>query len=697
MRRISAFALFFVLSLPACGSSPSKTGGDGGSPSGTDAGTPRDDAGADGAVDSGAPDAAGDSSAPDAAGDSSAPDAAVDDGGSSTCNLTLCASPGEDVCQDNAGYICVGQPGGCLTLSPIDVCTSDQACFEGQCNCAPNGCTTVGNGCTAAALVACTLASDGCLVAGPPTPCTTSMPNATPSCSAGACSVACNPGYVLVGTTCTATPQLVSPLSTARVTSTTPTLHWILPSGADGASVDVCRDRACGTVVTTLGATGTSVRLSSALAPGAYFWRARGTSGGTATTPNSATWEFWVGWPGESADTSWGSVLDVNGDGFADIAVADVVTIPVYVGSASGLSLAPGTPPSFPATLLVNAGDVNGDGFGDLLASSSQSGAALLFLGSATGLIPEPVAELAGNASNVATTLYDANHDGFADVALGYRLDGKPPTSRVDIYPGSPASLAAKPAASLSVPGSITAVAGCDFNGDGAGDLAVSADGASSASVAVFLGGAAGLSSTAAATLTPATPNHLFAATLACAGDVNADGFEDLLAGDPGDPGGGVVFLYLGSSTGISSTPTMLGNAGGTLLGQALAGAGDVNGDGFDDALVGAAGDANVLLGSASGVSFAGASAFTTLSLDGGAPTRFGAVLGGAGDVNGDGYSDVVVGAPIKPFGKVLVYAGSSAGPSASRVEILVSEDDAGVGFGSVLAGIAARHAVEAR
>jgi hypothetical protein len=74
-------------------------------------------------------------------------------------------------------------------------------------------------------------------------------------------------------------PRLVAPLSTATATSRRPTLRWILAANTDGAHVQICRDRACVSEVTTFDAGGSSGRPASDLPIGTVFWRAYGQQG----------------------------------------------------------------------------------------------------------------------------------------------------------------------------------------------------------------------------------------------------------------------------------------------------------------------------------------------------------------------------------------------------------------------------------
>ncbi|HSL19746.1 MAG TPA: FG-GAP-like repeat-containing protein [Methylomirabilota bacterium] len=158
---------------------------------------------------------------------------------------------------------------------------------------------------------------------------------------------------------------------------------------------------------------------------------------------------------------------------------------------------------------------------------------------------------------------------------------------------------------------------------------------------------------------------------VATAGDVNGDGYSDVVVGSPLWDGGqtdeGRVRVYHGSATGLAASPAWSWepNQAGAQAGTSVATAGDVNGDGYSDLIVGAPyadgayadqGAAHVFHGSASGLAAAPA---TTLTFPE-AAANFGFSVSSAGDVNGDGYSDVLVGAPGRP--DVFVYHGSGGG-----------------------------------
>ena len=154
--------------------------------------------------------------------------------------------------------------------------------------------------------------------------------------------------------------------------------------------------------------------------------------------------------------------------------------------------------------------------------------------------------------------------------------------------------------------------------------------------------------------------------SVSAAGDINGDGIDDLIIGATGaDPNGncsGRSYVVFGASTGLSNPVALSslngsngfvlnGEAANDTFGQSVSDAGDINGDGIDDLIIGAAGLSYVVFGADSGLP----SPFELSSLDGSngfvlngeEAGESGWSVSGTGDINGDGIDDLIVGAPF--------------------------------------------------
>ncbi len=495
-------------------------------------------------------------------------------------------------------------------------------------------------------------------------------------------------------------PRQLAPLSGSFVTSQRPTLRWELGSRGDGARVELCEDRSCTNIIDTLDATGTEVRPSSDLPAGVVFWRLFATEGATTGTVSSPVWQFRV--RGRSADAdvdgSFGAELDMNGDGFSDVAISSRGNMWVFFGSPTGLGSSPTNlaPTGDPSIGLAAAaiGDVNGDGFTDLgvgaSATSSLSGTAYIYLGSPDGPGSTPL-EINGPAPNdrlgsSIAAAGDVNGDGFGDFVVGA-------AERAYLFFGD----AAGPAVSLPLdpPGlpasesqfGIVGSAG-DVQNDGYGDVVVGAPGGPDEVAYVFMG-------TPSATTTsqripePTGTRGRFGEHLANAGDVNGDGYADVIVSAANTNGGddGVVHVYLGSAGGLATSPQQVSGRPATteVFGQALTSQGDFDGDGYSDLAVGTGfGDGSVYVfrGFTGGVEASG----TRVDGPAGENGRFGSALTGAGDIDGDGYSDLIVGARDLEggAGSAFIYRGTPAGISALRQ--VIPRPAGAMQFGQVIA-----------
>jgi hypothetical protein len=181
-------------------------------------------------------------------------------------------------------------------------------------------------------------------------------------------------------------------------------------------------------------ATGSSARPSANLAAGLWFWRLVGRVGTSTGTQTSHVWQFSVGARSAAVDTSWGTILDANGDGYADLIVGalGVGRAYVYYGSATGVSATPTATLTGPdgadgrfGFSVASAGDVNGDGYADLVVGAynvnSGTGRAYVYHGSASGVFATPSATLSGPDGTNGYFGYsvasagDVNGDGYAD------------------------------------------------------------------------------------------------------------------------------------------------------------------------------------------------------------------------------------------------------------------------------------------
>ena len=405
---------------------------------------------------------------------------------------------------------------------------------------------------------------------------------------------------------------------------------------------------------------------------------------------------------GDSIGLSVCAAGDVDGDGFGDLWIdasladdngTDSGVVYLLRGPLTGgadlsdaVAWVVGENTGDRAGSALATGDLDGDGVADLVVGASKedtngtaAGAVYLLYGALTGeisladadakLLGEAASDWAGfdlvlpgdvNDDGVQDLWISAMHEASAGAKAGatYLMSGVL-TGEVELS----SALAKWVGESSSDQAGVSITSG-DMDGDGLVDLVVGADGddatGSNAGAVYLLSGMVtgdNALKAAATKLRGVGAGDHAGHEVESAGDMNDDGYVDLLVAAPDADGvatgSGVTYLLFGpvctSSTLSVADVQFLGESNGDQLGMGLGALGDVDGDGWPDIGIGAyeyagTGAAWIIRGPLEGTYAWGSTGLTLAGISAGDDA--GRSLGGAGDLDGDGLLDAFVGSP---------------------------------------------------
>ncbi len=293
---------------------------------------------------------------------------------------------------------------------------------------------------------------------------------------------------------------------------------------------------------------------------------------------------------------------------------------------------------------VSGAGDVNGDGYGDLIVASCEKSYVKVF----SGIGGEELHHLIGNSGDKFGCAVDGgvdiNRDGYDDFIIGAPSDDSNGTSsgRATIYSGYDASVIHAGAGSTGYSFG-TDVNFCgDINNDGYEDFVFGAPGRSLSKGAVYV--YSGLNGSLLHAFYGAGSGYpKLGFSVDGAGDVNNDGYDDIVAGAPFDDvngtGSGSVWVYSGVDGAVLHH--FVGDHSDFELGMDVSGIGDMNNDGYDDIVISARDFSYSYIRVYSGAD--GVLHYDYLDVRG--P---GGAVGPAGDFDQDGYADFMYGSPFR-------------------------------------------------
>ena len=422
---------------------------------------------------------------------------------------------------------------------------------------------------------------------------------------------------------------------------------------------------------------------------------------------------------GGQAGAAVSTAGDLNGDGFDDVIVgAPSVDMPPLDDATFDQGLDAGE-----AYIIFGGSDLSNIDIGTLTAEQGitiqgQPGN-FIFFGDLAGAAVSNAGDVNGDGINDAIIGALGGDNGGSSAGEAYIIFGSSNLSNIDLQTITPSQgIIIQGDEGFDQAGSSVSNAG-DVNGDGIDDVIIGArvgdDGGTSAGEAYIIYGGTNLSNIDLSTLTSTqgiiiqgdTDFDQAGRSVSAAGDVNGDGIDDVIIGAPfsdtaaGDNVGEAYIVFGG--TNLSNIDlTMLTLEKGIIIegdddldnaGQSVSNAGDVNGDGFDDVIIGApeansgvsnSGEAYIVFGSSnlSNINLGNLTAEQGFIIQGNTrDDNAGFSVSAAGDVNGDGGDDIIIGAPSdgNPFfgataGSAVIIFGAT--PVVNQTLIGLAGDD---------------------
>jgi hypothetical protein len=411
---------------------------------------------------------------------------------------------------------------------------------------------------------------------------------------------------------------------------------------------------------------------------------------------------------------------DINGDGYKDVVVGAPYysngqtaegAVFVYYGAANGIApnalftvLERNVANGHFGEVISGGGDVNGDGYNDVVVGApyktgmpgSDTGYVNVYYGSAAGINPTPyIIRSARQGDNFGASVSLARLDGdmLADIAIGANSGagyvtiyygtvwGLNSSLIIEVEPGGTTGFGTR----VLISGDIEEISG-NFLLATAGE-----------DVHVFYQTGQEMDPDYHRIIHSPVPGISFGSSLAAQHDIDGDGYNDIVVGAKDDTNGslnhaGAVYVFRGGLDFDNGTPSFLtpwriikGDQDSALLGAQVAFAGDVNNDGHADLLVSSPawdntpaqpnmGKVWLYYGKSSGLDSLPAATIQSTQ----ANSWLGSAITGAGDVDHDGYDDILVGAPLYDKGQVdegvaLIYLGGAY--SLARMANTQSDD----------------------